>query len=339
MGEAPIVSVLVPVWNAASTLADALTCVGAQTLADLEALVVLNGCTDGSAVIVREFAARDPRFVIVERAEAGIVGALNEGLARAKAPLVARFDADDLMAPERLALQVAALDAHPEWTAVTSAVDYATVDGSPVGRGMARHVGWLNGLTTPAALRGARFIDAPVAHPAVSFRAAAVRDAGGYRDGPFAEDHELWLRLFERGAEFGAVPERLVTWRDRPDRLTRTDTRYRAAERRALIHGYLRSGPLAAGRPCLIWGAGKYGTCHARELAAAGVRVDALIDIDPRKIGGSVAGAPVISAEDVGPPDGSLTLIAVASRGARDLVTTRLEALGHRLERDYLPLQ
>ncbi len=335
----PRVSVLLPVWNAAGTLPAALACVRAQTLAALEAVVVANGCSDGSTEIARRAAEQDARIGVIERDEADLVSALNAGLDRCRAPLVARFDADDLMAPERLARQVAALAAHPEWAAVTCGVDFAAVGGAEGGAGMARHVAWLNGLDTPEALRAARFVDAPVAHPAVTFRAEVVRALGGYRDGPFAEDHDLWLRLFEAGHGFGAVPERLVTWRDRPARLTRVDGRYRERQRRGLTHRFLRSGPLAGGRRCLVWGAGRYGKRHARELIAAGVAVDALVDIDPRKIGGAIAGAPVISADEVGPPDGRLILVAVGGRGARELVTARLEALGHRQERDFLAVQ
>jgi len=336
----PLVSVLLPAHDAADTLDAALRCVRAQTWEAFEALVVLNGCRDASPDIARAHAAEDPRLVVVERAEAGLVRALNDGLALARGPLLARFDADDLMAPERLAVQVAALEAHAGWTLTTCRVRCEAVGGGPAEPGMARFVDWLNGLTTPGAIAGARFIDAPICHPAVMARTGALRSAGGYHEGPFAEDHDLWLRLLGDGATFGAVPQTLVTWRDHPGRLTRTDPRLSATRRRELVHRHLLAGPLAGGRRCRVWGAGRYGKAHARGLLAAGAAVVDVIDVDPRKVGREVAGGlPVVAAQTVGRPDGRLVLIAVASPGAREIVARRLEGLGYAQGRDYLAVQ
>lgn len=337
--DPPRVTVLVPVYNAESTLAESLECVLAQTLADFELLVVLNGVSDGSAEIVREFAARDGRVRTLELPDASLVGALNLGVAEARADVIARHDADDWMAPRRLELQLAALAAHPEWSAVTAKVLCEGLGGDEPGRGMERHVAWLNGLETPEAIMEERFIDAPVAHPAVMVRTQVLRDEGSYRQGDFPEDHDLWLRLLGRGHRFGMVPELLVHWRDHATRLTRTDPRLRDAARWFLVYEHLLAGPLAGGRHCRIWGAGPYGRKHARNLQTLGVVVDDLVDIDPRKIGVRVSGGRlVVDAETVGPPDDRLVLLAVASIGARKKITTFLEARGYTAERDFLAL-
>ena len=310
----------------------------AQTYADLEVVLVLNGITDQSAEIARAFAARDPRVRLFRRAEANLALALSDGLERCVGELVVRHDADDRMAPTRVALQVSALDAHPRWIGVTAKVRSVGLDAPP-GEGMGRHVDWLNSLNTPESIRAGRFIDAPLAHPAVTFRRQEVIDAGGYRDGDFPEDHELWLRLFEGGALFGCVPETLVDWTDRPDRFTRTNTRCRDEARRALVHSYLASGPLAGGRRARIWGAGPFGKRHARDLHRRLDCVDDLIDIDPKKVGRLVAGGlPVVSHTSIGSPDGRLILLAVGSPGARQQIEAFLGERGHRPERDYLPV-
>jgi len=353
MTDTPRVSVLMPVWRAEATLAGALTDLRAQTLTDWECVLVLDGAADASPSIAKHHAAADPRVRLLERPHAGIVAALTAGLAACRAPLVARFDADDRMDPERLALQVAHLDAHPEVALVTcrvrfevlapadspSALDVPSADLSR--SGMARHAAWLDTLDTPARIRAARFIDAPVAHPAVTYRKAVVDALGGYRAGPFAEDHDLWLRMFAAGMVFARVDRHLVTWRDRADRLTRTDSRYADAERRALVHLHLLApGGPAAGRRVRIWGAGEYGRRHARELTARGAHVDDLLDIDPKKVGRKVAGGlPVVSADSLGPPDGRPILVAVASPGARELIAHRLAQRGHREDVDWWALQ
>lgn len=340
MTHVPAVSVLVPVHNEAATLGEVISCAAEQTLADHELVLVLNGCTDGSSDIARAAAAADARVRVLELSDADIVPALNTGLRACLAPLIARLDADDLMKPTRLERQAAALDAHPEWGVVTTAVECTAVSGGPGGPGMVRLCEWLSSLTTPAAIRANRFVDSPVAHPAVMMRASVVREAGGYHSGDFTEDHDLWLRMMHASVTFGMVPEVLVDWRDRPERLTRTDPRLSDVSRRALIHRHVVSGPLEGGtRHCQVWGSGKAGKRHARGLVAHGAAVDALLDIDPRKIGGHAAGGiPVHAAADLGPPDGRMVLVAVATPGARAEVAARLETLGYVLDEDWLAL-
>lgn len=337
-----------PIWRAEATLDDALDDLRAQTLSEWEGVLVLDGAADDSPSIARRHAAADPRLRVLEVPHAGIVPALVTGLAACRAPLVARFDADDRMAPERLALQVAHLEARPGVALVTCRVHFEVLATSPdappldlARSGMARHAAWLDTLDTPERIRAARFIDAPVAHPAVTFRKAAVDAVGGYRAGPFAEDHDLWLRMFAAGLSFERVERHLVTWRDRADRLTRTDPRYADAERRALVHHHLLApGGPAAGRRLRIWGAGEYGRRHAKELAARGAQVDELLDIDPKKVGRRVAGGiPVASAEALGPPDGRPILVAVATPGARAIIADRLARGGYREDHDWWALQ
>ena len=187
MTETPEVTLLLPVHNAEGTLDEALSDVSAQRGVAFEALVVLNGITDGSEAIARRWAIQDPRIQVLTSTPKGIVPALNLGLSRARAPLIARLDADDRMAPDRLAKQAAAMDAHPSWTVCTTQVRSGAVSGGPAGPGMTRLVARLNTLDTHAAMRAARFIDIPVVHPAVMFRRDAVLSIGGYLDGDFGE--------------------------------------------------------------------------------------------------------------------------------------------------------
>ena len=336
----PRVSVVIPVHDAEDTLEEALACVGRQTLVEHETIVVLNGITDASGEIAERAAARDGRIRLLHRATANLAKALNAGVDAARAPLIARHDGDDVMGDGRLYHQEGYLADNAGVVGVKCAVFCSSVGGGDPGDGMIRHIAWLNQLRTPDAIRAGRFIDAPMAHPSVMMRTEVIRQAGGYRDGDFPEDQELWLRLFEMGASFGHLDEVLVDWRDRPDRFTRTDPRCRDEARRVLVHRYLMSGPLRDGRRCRIWGAGPYGRRHARDLHRDHGCVDDLLDIDPRKVGRLVAGGlPVNHASEVGGPDGRLILLAVASPGAREEIIAFLEGRGHRLERDYLALQ
>ena len=189
----PRVSVLLPVHDGGDTLEESLGTVAQQTLEDHEVVLVLNGCADQSEAVARRRSEADPRVRVLSLDSAGLVPALNRGLEACRAPLVARHDADDLMEPERLALQVRAMEQHPEWDLVTCGVRCTGVGDHQPGAGMLRCVQWLNGLDSSAAIRQARFIDAPVVHPAVVFRRDLVVGAGGYRDGDFPEVHHRLL--------------------------------------------------------------------------------------------------------------------------------------------------
>jgi len=88
-----------------------------------------------------------------------------------------------------------------------------------------------------------------------------------------------------------------------------------------------------------VWGAGEYGRRHARELIARGADVEALIDIDPKKIGRVIAGRPVVGMEALERRDRRVVLAAVAARGARELIAQELTARGYVEDVDWWALQ
>jgi threonine dehydrogenase-like Zn-dependent dehydrogenase len=127
------------------------------------------------------------------------------------------------------------------------------------------------------------------------------------------------------GARFEKLPRRLVAWRDGESRLTRTHKMYsEKAFYTAKVHFFKRH-PLCRG-PITVWGAGPIGRAWVRDLLRAGVEVSSAIDIDPRKVGRTIADGRV---KVVSPEEGlsrrqGLVLGAVGSRGARELIRTRL---------------
>jgi len=337
MRSAPLVTVALPVYNSVATLPETLDSVRRQTLADWELVVVCNGCSDGSEAVARAAAGQDSRIRVETLERANVVAAANRATELARAPLLARIDADDVMPPRRLEMQRAAMDAHAEWSACTGQVVH---DGDKHG-GMQRHVDWLNSLRTPDDIANQRFVESPVANPSAMIRTEVLRSFGGFGWGDYAEDYDMWLRLLGAGHRVGRVDAQVLVWRDLPSRLTRTDGRYGVDAMRWLKHRHLMQGPLKNGaRTCRIWGSGPYGKRHAKGLVAMGARVDAFIDIDPRKIGGAAAGGiPVMGPEALGCADERLMLVAVATLGARQQVMKRLDEAGYRQGRDYLPVQ
>ena len=329
-GVAPRVSVLIPVHDAGPYLLPALASVARQTFRDFEALCLDDGSTDGSAEVLRAF--RDPRFRVLSPGRVGLVAALNLLRAEANAPLLARFDADDAMHPRRLEMQVEHLAAHPGIGAVSSLVRH--FPRRDVRGGNLRYEAWLNSLVTPEEIERSLFVESPLPHPSVTMRADLLDRAGGYRDVGHPEDYDLWLRAWGLGFRFGKVPRVLHFWREHPRRLTRTDPRYAVeAFLRAKAEALLR-GPLADGRTFVVWGAGMLGRRLTRLLVRAGRPPAALLDIDPRKIGRTRHGRPVIPPEALRHKS-ALVLGAVGAAGARETIRARLLGDGLVETRDF----
>jgi glycosyltransferase involved in cell wall biosynthesis len=324
----PLVSIVLPVRNALATLERAVASLGAQTWPEWEAVVVDDGSTDGSGEWLEARARRDPRFR-VRRAEArGIVAALDAGLAMARGAYVARMDADDVAHPERLAEQVAFLEAEANRGIglVGCGVDFG---GDRVASaGYALHVDWLNALMTPEAIALNRFVESPFAHPSVMFRRELVSRHGGYRAGDFPEDYELWLRWLDAGVRMAKVPRTLLTWNDPPTRLSRTDARYDPEAFFRLKAEWIARelGRITCGRAVWVWGAGRPTRKRAKHLAAHGVAISGYIDVDAKKFTPALGGrgVPVIGPQALPPADRVFVLGYVSSRGAREYIREAL---------------
>jgi glycosyltransferase involved in cell wall biosynthesis len=338
--RAPQVSVLLPFRDAEATLEEALSSVLAQRGPTLELLAVDDGSTDGSLALARRLAALDRRVQLLDGAGRGLVAALNLAASAARAPLLARMDADDVALPGRLAAQHAAFERdEPGRQAALGALGTGVelFPDEHVGEGMRHYVAWQNALLSPEEHRRQLYVEAPLCHPSTMLRAAALRAVGGYRDGDFPEDYDLWLRLDAAGFALAKLPEVLLRWRRGPHAATARDARYHGAPfpelKAPFLAARLREHPA---RPVDVWGAGQTGRRLARALEPSGVRAARFLDIDPLKIGRSARGAPIVAVDALAPPGERWVVVALGVRGARDLARIELLRRGYREGDDFL---
>jgi glycosyltransferase involved in cell wall biosynthesis len=183
------------VYNAESYLGEAVDSILAQTFADFELIVIDDGSTDGSTAILRDYVGRDERIRLTSRPNTGVVRAANEGIAQARGRYLARMDADDIALPQRFARQVAYLEAAPDCVLLGSRVTLIDPYGSPVavsGQKLTH-----DQIERELLTGGGGWA---VVQPSAMMRTDAVRAAGGYRGSVnMSEDHDLFLRLAERG--------------------------------------------------------------------------------------------------------------------------------------------
>jgi glycosyltransferase involved in cell wall biosynthesis len=208
MSNTPRVSIVMPVYNGERYIADAVRSALAGTFADVELLVVDDGSTDGSVAEATRAAGGDPRLKVLSVPHGGVAAARNAALAAARGEFIANLDADDVMFPDRIARQVAFLDAHLDHVAVGVRLVITDAAGRPIrihGRDFSHEA-------IDAELLGGNA--GAIANAGAMFRRASALQIGGYAPHleTTGEDHDLWLRLAEVG-RLANLPSVLMRYR------------------------------------------------------------------------------------------------------------------------------
>lgn len=184
----PEVSVILPCYNGEPFLEEAVRSILNQTLHDIELIVVDDGSTDASAATLARIACEDQRLRVLRQPNAGIVAALNAGIAQARGRYVARMDADDISFPDRLRFQADYLDRNPQTVLVGG---YAVSDQNPDGD-TTRTTGGRHAETDLSVFPPKVAVSM---HPLIMVRADTLRAIGGYRrEYRHAEDYDLFIR-------------------------------------------------------------------------------------------------------------------------------------------------
>lgn len=230
------ISVLMTVFNGQQWLDEAIRSVLDQTYTDFEFIIVDDGSTDATPDILRRSARNDPRIRVISQENMGVSRSVNRALTEAKYEWIARFDADDLMMPDRLERQVAFLDANPDVAVASCFAIYIDDDGNTVGH-------YDNPLTSRAEVR--RWIDSGrviyFIQSGAIMRRDAVQAVGGYRpEFSVTEDTDLWNRIAEAGYTVLVQPEVLMQVRVHARSLTRTSLKLQAQQFRWLEDGARR---------------------------------------------------------------------------------------------------
>ena len=312
---------LLPFRDARPWLSQAVESMLADSGPDDELILVDDGSTDSSA----DTLPADPRIRVFRQEAQGIAVALERGRAEARAPWIARMDADDITLRGRIDAQISLLSRFPELAVVGGRAELMETT-PPAGEGMRLYVDWVNQLDD---LHRELLVESPLFHPAVCMRASAIDAVGGYRDGSLPEDYDLWLRLVTAGHRIANLPQPVVKIRDRPNRLTRTDSRYSKAAFREARCEFLKQGPLKNPSKVVVWGGKKGARPWLQWLARESHELVAVIDIVP---GTERGGTPLLPPAELASLEFDVLLVSVGRRGARELIRADI----HRLRPDLV---
>jgi GT2 family glycosyltransferase len=205
--SAPAISVAMSVYNCERFLAPAIESILSQSFTDFEFLILNDGSRDRSAEIINGYAAQDQRIRPIHRENKGLIVSLNQLLAEARAPLIARMDGDDISKPERFAQQIAFMTAHPDHGVLGTWTEDMDEDGEPY------HMTGSDHPVTNEEFQSVVGERSPLCHPSVMMRRDLALEVGGYHAAfRHCEDYDLWLRLASR-TKICSIPERLLRYR------------------------------------------------------------------------------------------------------------------------------
>ncbi len=228
----PLVTVLLPAYNAEDYINDSVDSVLQQTFTDFELLVINDGSTDRTGELLEAY--NDERMTVVHQENMGLVKTLNKGIGLAKGKYIARFDADDICYPDRFKKQIDFLTQNPEYIIVGGDADYTDEHNNFIFR-------FYIGQYEDEEIRATGFKHCSFVHSSVMVLKQALIDAGGYNERAITfEDHLLWRKISEFG-KLKNIKEPLIRVRFNPASVT-IDEKWRgkdfaAMKRRSITNG------------------------------------------------------------------------------------------------------
>jgi glycosyltransferase involved in cell wall biosynthesis len=215
----PLVTVLMPVYNAQRFLKRAIESVLEQTFTDFEFLIINDGSTDNSVAIIHSF--KDDRIRLVHNTKnLGLVATLNKGVELVSSKYIARMDADDICLPDRLQKQVNYMERHPIVDVLAALIVHINADEEETGY-------WDDDKMnlSPQEIFTSMARTASIAHPTVLMKSTIAKEYkynGTQKEG---EDWDLWMRLLSDGKKIEKIPEVLLKYRMHAASFTATNNR------------------------------------------------------------------------------------------------------------------
>lgn len=338
-----LISVLMPLYNAAFSLERCLQSILSQTYPHFELIAVNDGSTDTTKEILSKFALQDSRIKGEEfPSNKGIVKALNHGLQFCRGKWIARMDADDRMHPERLKKQLAFMEDNPEVDILGTKIRLFRYDGEP-SPGQINYQDWSNGLLSDLQIKNNIYAESPIMHPTFFLRKELLTELKEYQECPWPEDYDLIFKAYIKGKKFAKLDEILIEKGDHPARLARTDNRCkRDAMFLAKAHYFSQDKKWQHKKKRIIVGTGSAAKMAFKALDEKGVSIEGFIGHQTKSAGRQMLGKSLFVLSNNNSEDlfqtfnGALLLLCIGVKEDRTKVEKLFQSKGLTEGEDYI---
>lgn len=218
-----LVSIIMPVKNAAQYLGDCLESILKQSYQDWELIAVDDHSSDTSKNILIEYARKDQRINMLDTAGNGIIDALKTAFKYAKGIYLTRMDADDIMPDDRLEKMVKTMGSHQK-SIVTGMVKY--FGEKPISEGYLKYENWINEINLTGKQWQQVYRECVIASPNWMVRKSDLDNIGRFDDLIYPEDYHLVFKWYQNRFDIHTIPEVTLYWREHPERTSRNSEYY-----------------------------------------------------------------------------------------------------------------
>lgn len=289
------VSIIMPVYNAASFLEDCLNSILSQFFTDWELLAVDDYSMDNSATILTEYAKRDNRIKLISNKEKGIIPALQNGYQQSKASYITRMDADDIMPENKLNELYNSVNGK-EHTVTVGKVKYFSTN-KHLSDGYIKYAHWLNTLIDANNHYENIYKECILPSPCWMMNRTTFERVGGFKSWRYPEDYDLVFRIYKHNVKVLGIDKILHLWRDHDGRSSRNDANYADQNFTHLKVHYFQELDRNDNKELILWGAGRAGKSVAKLLMASSMSFTWITD-NENKIGHNIYGT-VLKSTDI----------------------------------------
>lgn len=265
----PLVSILMPVYNAEPFLKECLDSILAQRWKNWELLAVDDHSTDQSLTLLKQFAHQDARIQVLVNPQKGIQSALRHAFSYSRGLYLSRMDADDRMQEKKLAALLHHLQSLGPGHVSVGQVAYFSEEA--LGEGYRKYADWLNRLVATNDWKRNLYRECVLPSPCWMCGRQDLAKSGAFEGERYPEDYDLCFRMVSAGLTFKGISEVLHHWRDHTNRSSRTQAVYLDNSFFSLKVDWFLRLDRNYNHPLVLWGAGKRGKAVARLLINHGV--------------------------------------------------------------------
>ena len=324
MMSKPLVSILMPVYNASKYLGTCLDSILNQSYNSWELLAVDDFSTDTSLAILSEYSRLDSRISVYQNAEKGIIPALTMAFSQSKGSYVTRMDADDIMPMHKIAHLLNLLVKYGPGNLATGLVSYFS--DNELREGYLKYAEWLNGLTINANNFEDIYKECVIPSPCWMLSREDLLNCGAFDSGLYPEDYDLCFRFRRAGYKIRPVKNICHLWRDHTTRASRNDDNYADNRFLDLKMKYFLEDDFKIDKELVLWGAGKKG----KQLAKKFIERDLTfhwISNNPKKAGHNIYGVEIKLEQSFEFPKRAQVVFAIAEKKDSLLRESKIENL------------